>query len=182
MAALQGHAAVSSGQGLQIGDDGLHLLVGQRRIQLGNAHFSNRIIERLGAAVMEVRRRRRDVPQARHAQDFGFGRPQRMEDPVPLEQIAADIHALMAGDAAQRLEQAIPFLFLRRERTRVALQPAIESAAWRHQGSLEARQRIHNRVGIGPATIGSGEFPVQTGVGTEFLCEFGNIGPHDLGV
>ena len=49
-----------------------------------------------------------------------------MENAVALEQVAADIDALVAGDAAKRLEQLIAGELLGRDRRVVAFEPAIE--------------------------------------------------------
>ena len=49
---------------------------------------------------MEIGRRRRDIPQARHAQDLRQGRGNLVKDAMPLVQVAADIHQCVtaAGD------------------------------------------------------------------------------------
>src|SRR6516162_8066301 len=66
------------------------------------------------------------IPQARYPQDFGFRRGERMKDAVPLEQVAADIDALVTGDAAERLEQLIAGQLLGREGCGVAVEPTVE--------------------------------------------------------
>ena len=52
-----------------------------------------------------------------------------MEDTMPLEQIAAHIYALMAGNAAQRLEQPIAGQLLRCDGAEVASEPAVVALA-----------------------------------------------------
>jgi hypothetical protein len=99
-----GDASIISSQRPQESNDCLNLLLRQILIELGGGHFPNCLAEGLGAAVMKIRRCRGDIPQAWHAKYFGIWRGERMEDAVPLEEIAAHIHALMAGDAAERLE------------------------------------------------------------------------------
>src|SRR5262249_54079227 len=59
------------------------------------------------------------------------------EDAESLEQIAADIRALMAGDAAVGLEQLIAAPLLRTDGIALAGEPAIERRARRQQGTLE---------------------------------------------
>ena len=49
-----------------------------------------------------------------------------MENAVALEQIASHIDALVAGDAAKRLEQLIAGELLRRDRVGIAGKPAVE--------------------------------------------------------
>src|SRR5258708_39321761 len=102
-----------------------------------------------------------------------------MEYSMRLEKIAADIDALVTGDASERFEQPIPFQFAGRQRGGVSCQPTIESAAWRYQGSLEAYDGIHDVGGIGGAAIGSGELPAHVGIGIEFFHELGHAGGHD---
>ncbi len=92
---------ISAGQRTQEGDHSVDLLVRQRPIQLSNTHPPHSFLESRSAAVMEIGRRRRHVAEAGDAQDLGLRRGKRMKYAVPFEEIAADIHALMAGDAAE---------------------------------------------------------------------------------
>ena len=71
---------------------------------MSGSHLADRFLEGRRAAVVEVGRRCRHVAQARHTQDLGVRRGERVKDAVPLEQVAAYIHTLMTGDAADRLE------------------------------------------------------------------------------
>jgi hypothetical protein len=87
---------------------------------------------------MKVRRRCRDIAQARHAQDGRIGRGEGMENSVALKQIAADTDALMAGDAAQGFEQPVSIQFLDRQRGGISREPAVELAAGRDQRPLKA--------------------------------------------
>src|SRR6202008_4344539 len=100
-------------------------------VELGACHLPHGLVERLRAAVVEIGRRRRHVAQAGHTQDVRLGRAERMEDATPLEKVAADIHALMAGDAAERLEQLIALLLFGREGLPVSAEPTIEAACRR---------------------------------------------------
>src|SRR3954470_23259685 len=122
---------------MEKGDDRRHLRIRQQRVQLGLAHFTYRIIERWCAAVVEIWWRRRDVTQTWYAQNCGIRRCQRMEYAVALEQVAADIYALMAGAAAQGFEQIVSVQFVRRERGGVSGEPPIETASRCHQRSLK---------------------------------------------
>src|ERR1700676_590650 len=99
-------------------------------MQLSEAHFPNRVIEGLSAAVMKIRRCRRDIPQTWHAQNFRLRRRQWMEYSMSLEKIAADIYALVTGDTPQGFEEPISVQFVRGQRGRIAREPIIESAAW----------------------------------------------------
>ena len=72
-----------------------------------------------------------------------------MENIVPLEKIATHIDALMAGDAAERLEQLIAGQLLRRDRGGFARKPAVEPAARRDQGALVGRDRIQEGRDVG---------------------------------
>src|SRR6516225_9173522 len=94
-------AAVFSGQGSQIGNDRLDLLVRECRVQLRHAHFANGVIECCGAAVMKIGRCGCDVAQAGHSQNFRLRRSERVEDSVPLKEIAAYVDALVTGNATQ---------------------------------------------------------------------------------
>ena len=109
--------AIISDQAVKIGDNWRHLRIRQRRVQLGPRHFANRIIKRWCAAVVKVLGRRRNIAQAWHAQNCRIGRRQWMKYAVALEQVAADIDALMAGDAAQGFEQPVSVQFLGRQRS-----------------------------------------------------------------
>ena len=107
------------------------------------AHFSKygssnvRIVEGRGATVMEIWRRCRHIAQARYPHDVGLPQDERAEDSLPLEQIASDVNALMAGTAAERFEHPIAVKFLRRQRRGIAVQPAIEPASRRKQRSFK---------------------------------------------
>ncbi len=100
---------------------------------------------------------------------------------MPLEKIAADIDALVTGDASERFEQPIPFQLAGRQRGGVSRQPTIESAAWRYQGSFKADDGIHDIGGIGAAAIGGHELPEHVGIGGELFHELGQAGGHDPG-
>src|SRR5215471_1767521 len=80
-----------------------------------------------------------------------------MEDTRPLEEVAADIHALMAGDAADRLEQLIALLLVVREGLPVSAEPTIEAACRREQRSLIGRDRIEHAVAVRHMSVGAAE-------------------------
>jgi hypothetical protein len=96
-----GLAEIGPGQSIQERDDGLRLVVGQLSVKLRITHLLDRLRQSGGASVVKIRRRDRDVPQARDTNDLGLGRGKRMKYSVPLVHIAADIHPLMARDAAE---------------------------------------------------------------------------------
>ena len=91
-----------------------------------------------------------------------------MEYSVALEKIAANVHALVTGDATQGFEQAISVLFLDRQGVGVSLQPAVETAARRYQGSLEACEGIDDIPGVRTAAVGGDELPAQPGSPSSF--------------
>src|SRR5258705_11562549 len=99
---------------------------------------------------------------------------------MALEKIAADVDALMTGDASQGFEQTIPVLFFGRQRAGVSCQPAVEPAARRYQGSLEAREGIDDVLGVGATAVDGREFPAQARISAELFRDFGETGTHDL--
>src|ERR1700752_5162730 len=129
---------------------------------------------------MKIRCRRRDIPQTWHAQNFGLRRRQRMEYPMPLEKIAADIYALMTGDTSQGFEQPISVQFVLRQRGCISCQPTIESAVWCYQSSLEACDGVHDVAGVRTVAVNRGEFPAHVGVRVKFFDDFRNACAHDL--
>src|SRR5262249_17823650 len=145
------------GQRLQEGDNGSDLVARERTIELGGSHLSNRVAERRRAAIMEVRGRRRYVAQARHPDEFRLRAGKGTKDAVPLEEIATDIDPLMAGDAAERLEQAIAFLLLGTERRALAAEPAVEPASRRQQTALVRGDRVEEARSVRRAPIGRAE-------------------------
>ena len=56
------------------------------------------------------------IPRPVAAKACGLRRADWMENPVPLEEVATHIDALVARDAAKRLEQFIAGQLLRRDR------------------------------------------------------------------
>src|SRR5215471_21333474 len=94
------------------------------------------------AAVMEIGGRRCHVAQARHAQDFGLRRSERMKDAVPLEQVTADIDTLVTRYAAERLEQLVAVLLLRRQRRAISGEPTVEPTPRCHERPLVGSDRI----------------------------------------
>ena len=129
---------------------------------------------------MKIGRRGRDVAQTGYAQNFRLWRRQRMEYSVALEKIAANVHALVTGDATQRFEQAISVLFFDRQGAGVSHQPAVETAAGRYQRSLEACEGIDDIPGVGAAAVDGHELAAQSGIGVELFRNLGDIGAHDL--
>ena len=127
MAALRdGRAAIIAGQCLQEIDQPCHLLIRQGAVELRRGHSAHGVLEGRGAAIMEIGRGRCHVAQARNAHDLRRPLDQRTKHTLPLEQVAADVDALMAGDAAKRLEQPVPLDLGRRQRGSVAAEPAVE--------------------------------------------------------
>ena len=111
---------------------------------------------------MEIGSRDGHVAQARNAEDepvirlAGDGetaevgradgplRERVVKDAEPLKQIAADIHALMAGDAAVVLEQLVAALFLWRDGIALPAQVAVKARIGRDQRTLEGREGIQH--------------------------------------
>ena len=81
-------------------------------IKLRATHLAYGVGKRRGAAVMEVGRGLGNIAQAGHAHDLGLSGDERAKYPLPLDQIAANVHALMAGHAAERFEQSVAVLLL----------------------------------------------------------------------
>ena len=90
-----------------------------------------------------------------------------MEYAVPLEEIAAHIDALMAGNAAERFENLITGQLLRRDRVGFALKPAVEAAARRNQRSFECDDRIQDSCGVRLAPVSVAKLRRRFGVGTQ---------------
>src|SRR5258708_779587 len=77
-----------------------------------------------------------------------------MEDAMTLEQIAADIDALVTGDEAERLEQLVAGQLVRRERGRIAAEPPVEAAFGGRQRPLVSGDGIQESRTIRLAPIG----------------------------
>src|SRR5713101_5125530 len=129
---------------------------------------------------MKIRWRRRDISQARHAQNFRLRRRQRMENSMSLEKIAADIYALVAGDAPQGFEQPISVQFFRRQRGCISCQPTIEPAARCYQRSLKAYDGVYDVRGVRAIAVRSSEFPAHVGIRVELFHQLGKAAAHDL--
>src|SRR5262245_4498846 len=136
---------VRAGQRREKRDDGSDLLISQLAVELRDPHRLDRLPQRRRTAVVEIGRGRSDVTQTGHANQFGLRRAQGMEDAVALKEIASNIDALVASDAAKRLEQLIAGKLVRRDHGNFARKPGIEPASWRDQGKLVARKRIKER-------------------------------------
>src|ERR1700735_5627096 len=102
---------------------------------------------------MKVRRRGRDVAQARNSNELGIGSAQSVKDAMTLKKIAADIHALMARDAAERLEQLVTGELFGTDGARFAGKPTIETAARRKQRALVGCNRIQKGGPCGRAAV-----------------------------
>src|SRR5258708_17842400 len=84
-----------------------------------------------------------------------------MKNSMPLEKIAADIYALVAGDAPQGFEQLVSVQFVRRQRGCISFQPAIEAAVWRYQRSLEAGDGVQDVLVVRATPVRSHEVPAR---------------------
>src|SRR5947207_2915681 len=105
-----------------------------------------------------------------------------MENAVPLEQVAADIDALVANDAAKRFEQLIPGQFIRRDRGGLTPKPAVEAAARRDKGALIGRERIEEGGYVGFPPVGVAELPHRYGVATQLAHNLVGARRHDVGI
>src|SRR6516165_9839850 len=90
-----------------------------------------------------------------------------MEYAVALEQIAAQIHALVAGDAAERFEQLIAGKLLRGDRAGIAGKETVEPAARRDERALVCRDRVEQRAAVGLPAIGVAKLPHHVRVGPQ---------------
>src|SRR4029077_224725 len=98
-----------------------------------------------------------DVAKARYSHNLGFPRHEPTENPLSLEEIASDIHALMARATAERFEQLIAIQLLRGKRRRFAAEPAVEPASRRKQRSLKGRQGVQEAGAIRRTPVGRAE-------------------------
>src|SRR5262249_22345304 len=117
-----------------------------------------------------MRRRGRYITQAGDANQYRFRRAQWMKNAVPLEEVAANIDALVARDAAKRLEQLVAGQLLRRDRGGFALKPAVKPAARRYQGLLVGRNRIQEGSDIRVPPVCVAELPDHFRVGAQLAC------------
>src|SRR5262249_2333661 len=90
-------AAVVASQCLQKGHKQAYLLIGEGTVELRGRHAAYGLFERRGAAIVEVGRRRRDIAQTRYTHDLWSRADQLPKHALTLEQIAADVDALVAG-------------------------------------------------------------------------------------
>ena len=99
-----------------------------------------------------------------------------------MEEVAADIDALVARDAAERFEQLIAGQLLRRDRGGVAREPAVEPATRRDQGALVGRNRIQEGSDVGLPPVRIAEMPYRFGVGAQLAHDFIRTRRHNLGI
>src|SRR6266404_397820 len=102
-----------------------------------------------------------------------------MKDAVPLDQVAAHIHTLMTGDAAERLEQLVAVLLLSRERCRIAAEPTVEPAPGGQQRPLIGCDRIQEARTVRPMPIGLAELLLYITISTELSKDLLDASPHD---
>src|ERR1700730_1673752 len=131
---------------------------------------------------MKIRWRGCDVSQTGYAQNFGLRRRQRMEYSMPLEEIAADIDALVTGDTSQGFEQPISIQLVARQCGCISFQPTIEPAVWRYECSFKTDEGIGDVSGVRAAAVGGSEFPPHVGIRGEFFDDFRHAGAHELRV
>ena len=105
-----------------------------------------------------------------------------MENAVPLEEVATRIDALVAGDAAKRLEQLIAGQLLRRDRGGFTRKPAVEAAARRDQGALVGRNRIQEGGDVGLPPVCVAELPHRFRVGAKLAHNFVRTRCHNRGI
>src|SRR6202162_3520010 len=115
---------------------------------------------------MEVRRRGRDIAQARDTSELGLRGAQSVKDAMTLEKMAADIHALMTRDAAERLEQLVTGELVGTDGARFAGKPTIETATRGKQRALVGGNRIQKGGSVGRASVRIAEFLRHRRVGT----------------
>src|SRR5438132_3608908 len=105
-----------------------------------------------------------------------------MKDAVPLEQVAAHIHTLMTGDAAERLEQLVAVLLLSRERCRIAAEPTVEPAPGGQQRPLIGCDRIQKARAVRPMPIGLAKLPGHRGISAQLPDDLCDSCPHGFGI
>jgi hypothetical protein len=131
---------------------------------------------------MKIGRRRRDIAQARHAHRLRLPLDQRTKNALPFEQIAADIDALMTGTATERLEQAIAFEFIGRQRRGIAAKPAVEPAPRGQQRPLEGHKRVEKAVALGRTSISGAEIPDEVRIGVQLPDDLVDAGVQIDGI
>ena len=89
------------------------------------------------------------------------------EDAEALEEVAANIHALMAGDAAVILEERVTPLLLGRQCTGLTTQPAVKTGVPSKQRALKARQRIEHLGRLEVVPVGVGESFAVSRIGAQ---------------
>ena len=151
----------------------------QHAVELSKAHRPDRLRQGGRAAIVEIGWRRRHVAQAGDAYQRGLRIADWMEDAASLEKVAAHIDALVAGDAAKRLEQLIAGELRRRDRVGVARKPAVESAARREERALVGRDRIQQGGSVGRPAIRVPELPHRFGVGAQLASDLVRARRHD---
>src|SRR5262249_16164169 len=102
-----------------------------------------------------------------------------MEDTRPLEEVAADIHALMAGDAAERLAQLIALLLVVGEGLPVSAEPTIEAACRREQRPLIGRYRVEHAVAVRHVSVSLLELTYHLRIRCQLTKGFPNARCHD---
>src|SRR3982074_1353436 len=148
-----------SGETPEKSDDVGRILIAEGPAELHLGHDPHRRRKRAHRAVMEIGRGHRDVAQTRHLEyanvlrivrhvEAAFVRllaPRRgpiiLDDAELLEAAAADVRAVVAGDAPGIDEFAQPGALLRRQRPNVAREKGIESGR-RHERALERADRL----------------------------------------
>src|ERR1700722_891301 len=162
-------AEIGPGQSVEERDDGLRLVVGQLSVKPRIAHLLDRLRQRGRASVVKIRRRNCDVPQAWDTKDLGLGRGKRVKYSVPLVHVAAHIDALMARDAAERLEQLVAGELLGGYRVSVAAEPAIKSTSRREDGPLIGCDGLDESRAVGLATKGLTKLTGDIRVGLQLV-------------
>src|SRR5579859_1618575 len=87
-----------------------------------------------------------------------------MKDPMALIEVASHVHALVAGNSAQRLEELVAGVLLAGNRSAVAPEPAIEAAAGRQERALVGGDSVQQVGPIRPPAVGLAELPHDRGV------------------
>src|SRR3984957_11593393 len=162
-------AEIGPGQSVQERDDSVRLVVGQRSVKLRITHRLDRLRQGGRASVVKIRRRARAVPQAWDTKDFGLGRGKWVKYSVPLVHVATHIDALMARDAAERLEQLVAGELLGGYRVDVAAEPSIKSAPRREEGPLIGCDGADKSLAIGLTAKGFTKLTGDIRVGLQLM-------------
>lgn len=104
------------------------------------------------------------------------------EDPEALEEVAADIRALVAGDAAERREPAIALLLVPRNRVARPAEKAVEARVRGDERALIGGERVQHRLPLGRRAVDRLESFEVARIGAQLGEQLVPTGVHDARV